>query len=151
MSTKSLVMSFRHLVVFLERLQSYGPLPQSHIELLGNIYHLSSTSNAEIRLRFYQEALLDPVSAVAKEFAPQVINWVVGNDGSGIVKGRMKFCRPMFRATNKVDHDLTVKTFLAHKTSFHPIAQKLSEKASFLLCSHRAKPLTNRKQDLGLA
>ena len=111
-------------------MQSYDALPKSHIELLGNIYRLTDTANSEIRLRFYQEALLDPVSAGAKEFAPPAVNWVVGNDGTGIVKGRMKFCRPIFRDVARVDKDLAVKTYQEYKASFHPIAQKLIEKAS---------------------
>ena len=138
-------------MVFLQHLQSYPALPKGHLAHLGKLYGLSETPNAEIRLRFYELALAEPQSEAARLYAPEALKWVVGDDGTGVIKGRMKFCRPIFRATNKVDHDLTVKTFLAHKTSFHPIAQKLSEKASFLLCSHRAKPLTNRKQDLGLA
>ncbi|KIP01983.1 hypothetical protein PHLGIDRAFT_112533 [Phlebiopsis gigantea 11061_1 CR5-6] len=115
-------------VVFLERLQSYPPLPASHVESLGKLYHLSDTSNAEIRLRFYEVALLDTQSETAKVFAYDALKWVVGEDGTGIIKGRMKFCRPIFRTANKVDHSAAVKTFSSSKTSFHPIAQKLIEK-----------------------
>ncbi|KAJ3533495.1 hypothetical protein NM688_g7274 [Phlebia brevispora] len=115
-------------VVFLQTLETYPPLPSSHIEVLDKIYHLSKITNAEIRLRFYEVALQDPSSAAAKAYAPQALDWVVGEDGTGIVKGRMKFCRPVFLAAGKVDKRLAVKIFEAHKTAFHPIAQKLIEK-----------------------
>lgn len=117
-------------VVFLQTLQSYPPLPTSHIEILDKLYLLSKSSNAEIRLRFYEVAMQAPSSGAAKTYSPDALQWVVGTDGTGIVKGRMKFCRPVFLMASKVDQGLTVRTFRAHKTSFHPIAQKLIEKVS---------------------
>jgi hypothetical protein len=84
-------------VVFLERLQSYAALPSSHILHLSSLYHFSKSSNAEIRLRFYEVALIDPLTPAAKLFASEAAKWVVGEDGTGVVKGRMKFCRPIFR------------------------------------------------------
>ena len=52
-------------------------------------------------------------------------------DGSGVVKGRMKFCRPIFAATGEVNHALAKKTFEKNQPSFHPIAQKLIAKVSW--------------------
>lgn len=118
--------------MFLQHLQSYPALPKAHVARLGKLYGLSETPNAEIRLRFYELALAEPQSETARPYAPEALKWVVGDDGTRVIKGRIKFCRPVFRAANKVDHNLTVKTFLAHKTSFHPIAQKLSEKVTSL-------------------
>lgn len=138
------------LVVFLERLQSYPALPASHVESLGKLYHLSSTSNAEIRLRFYEVALLDPKSETAKVFAYDALKWAVGDDGTGILKGRMKFCRPIFRSASKVDHDAAVKTFLESKTSFHPIAQKLIEKVRVVTGPEGFVLMCADIQDLGL-
>jgi len=115
-------------VVFLEKLQSYPALPGSHVTFLGNLYKLAETTNPEIRLRFYEVAFLDPTSSAAKELAPTAANWVVGHDGSGVVKGRMKFCRPVLRDVNKVDHALAVKVFTGSKDEFHPIARRLIEK-----------------------
>ena len=117
-------------VVFLERLQSYPALPSSHISYLGKLYRLSTIPNAEIRLRFYMVALVDPSSPAAKSFAPEAANWVVGDDDTGVVKGRMKFCRPIFRAVYKVDQRLSVAVFSKSKDAFHPIARKLIEKVS---------------------
>lgn len=118
--------------MFLQTLETYAPLPSSHVDILDKLYRLSDTSNAEIRLRFYEVALQDPTSEAAQEYAPSALNWVVGADGTGIVKGRMKFCRPIFLGASKVDKGLAVETFQANKTSFHPIAQKLIEKVSYL-------------------
>jgi leukotriene-A4 hydrolase len=112
----------------LERLQSYPVLPSPHISHLGSLYRLSSSSNAEIRLRFYEVALADPKSIAAKSFAPEAAKWIVGDDGTGVVKGRMKFCRPVFRAVHKVDPILSVSVFSKSKDAFHPIARKLIEK-----------------------
>jgi len=116
------------IVVFLERLQSYPVLPSPHIAHLGNIYRFSATPNAEIRLRFYTVALTDPSSTGAQSFAPEAAGWVVGDDGTGVVKGRMKFCRPIFKAVYKVDPELSVAVFTKSKDAFHPIARKLIEK-----------------------
>jgi len=116
------------IIVFLERLQSYQVLPSPHISHLGNLYRLSSTSNAEIRTRFYGVALADPKSLAAKSFASDAARWVVGDDGTGVVKGRMKFCRPVFKAVHKVDPELSVAVFSKSKDAFHPIARKLIEK-----------------------
>ncbi|KAH8101514.1 peptidase family M1-domain-containing protein [Cristinia sonorae] len=115
-------------VVFLERLQIYDPLPATHITHLGTLYALSSTPNAEVRQRFYEVALQDSSSPEAKTFAAEAAKWVVGKDGSGVIKGRMKFCRPTFREVAKADRELAVKTFEEHKEEFHPIAQRLIEK-----------------------
>ena len=99
-------------VVFLERLQSYNALPKSHVELLGSLYGLSTSPNAEIRLRFYQVALLDPKSSAAKEFSSAAASWVVGDDETKVLKGRMKFCRPVFRDVASVDRAGYVWEFL---------------------------------------
>ncbi|KAI0825316.1 peptidase family M1-domain-containing protein [Trametes gibbosa] len=115
-------------IVFLERLQSYPALPHTHIQHLGALYAFLSTPNAELRWRFYEVALLDPASAAAREFAPAAAQWVVGNDGTGIVRGRMKFCRPTFRAVARADKALALQVFGQHKLSFHPIARRLIEK-----------------------
>ncbi len=54
------------LVAFLEKLQSYPPLSPSYIQLLGSIYKLAETPNAEVRLRYYRVALSDTASPAAK-------------------------------------------------------------------------------------
>ena len=116
-------------IVFLERLQTFPPLPASHITHLGDLYKVADTANAEIRFRFYGLGLRDP-NSVPEHLALDAARWVVGDDGSGVIKGRAKFCRPVFRAIAKVDRDLAVKYFEKHKAEFHPIARKLIEKVS---------------------
>jgi len=115
-------------VVLLERLQSYPPLPASHTSHLGEIYKFATTSNAEIRFRFYGFALKDPSSPIAKDLALDASRWVTGDDGTGVIKGRGKFCRPTFRAIHSVDKDLAIGYFLKYKDSYHPIVRKLIEK-----------------------
>jgi len=114
-------------VVFLERLQVLPPLPATHITHLGCLYKVADTSNAEIRFRFYGLALRDPTSA-PENLVLDAAKWVVGEDGSGVIKGRAKFCRPVFRSIARIDRDLAVKYFEKHKAEFHPIARKLIEK-----------------------
>ncbi|TDL22284.1 hypothetical protein BD410DRAFT_770293 [Rickenella mellea] len=114
-------------VVFLERLQSYPSLPAAHVNHLGKLYSVATTSNAEIRFRFYELAL-DPSNAGAKSLAQEAAKWVIGDDGTGILKGRMKFCRPVLRAVNRVDPQTAKEAFTKSKMAFHPIARKLIEK-----------------------
>lgn len=119
-------------VVFLEKLESYPPLPSDLTLYLGTIYNLSTTPNAEIRLRFYRVALSDPSSSAAKTLAVDAARWVIGDDGSGVVKGRMKFCRPVLRAVANVERDLAISNWEKAKTEFHPIARKLIEKVNMV-------------------
>ena len=118
-------------IVFLERLQGSPPLPASHIAHLGSLYKVADTLNAEIRFRFYELALRDP-SLAPEHLARDAAKWVVGDDGSGVIKGRAKFCRPVFRSIAKIDKNLAVKYFEKHKDEFHPIARKLIEKVSLI-------------------
>ncbi|KAI0685545.1 peptidase family M1-domain-containing protein [Cytidiella melzeri] len=114
--------------VFLERLQSYPSLPATHVSHLGSLYGLSTTSNVEIRYRFYALALLDTTSDAARLFTPDAIKWVVGEDGTGIIKGRMKFCRPILRAVGGLDKEATVEAYRRNREAFHPIAVKAIDK-----------------------
>ncbi|KAJ7020251.1 peptidase family M1-domain-containing protein [Mycena alexandri] len=115
-------------IVFLERLQALPALPFSHLEHLGTLYGLSSTPNAEVRLRFYALALAPPTSDAAKHFATDAGKWVVGDDGTAVIKGRMKFCRPIFKAVFKVDEKFALELWAKNKEGFHPIARRLIDK-----------------------
>jgi leukotriene-A4 hydrolase len=113
-------------VVFLDRFHfHYKPLPSNLITHLGILYGFATSNNSEIRFRFYALALADPKSDAANSFAIQAARWVVGNDGSGVIQGRMKYCRPVFQDINKVNSDLAKKTFNKWGKFFHPIAQKM--------------------------
>lgn len=122
-------------VVFLERLEGYyEPLPAAHLFHFDQLYGFSMTTSAEIRFRFYTLVLK---SEVAEYFVQGAANWVIGVDDTGVVKGRMKFCRPMFRAISKVNSDLAKSTFTQARMQFHPIAQKLIAQVRILrtLCT----------------
>jgi len=115
-------------VVFLERLATYAHLPSPHLLLLGTLYAFAETQNAEVRLRYYNVALKHAESAAAAALAERAVQWVTGLDGTGVIKGRMKFCRPVFRAVSRVDAVLAQDYFSRTKDAFHPIARKLIEK-----------------------
>ncbi|PPQ82164.1 hypothetical protein CVT24_012554 [Panaeolus cyanescens] len=119
------------IVAFLERLQSFQPLPSPLLAAFKATYnHLAITSNAEIRLRYYQVALADSKSSFAKEEAPEAVKWVTGEDGTGVIKGRMKFCRPTLRIAHKVDgmSDFVKEVWGRKRGEFHPIARRLVDK-----------------------
>lgn len=116
-------------VVFLERLQSLSPLPASHVHHLESTYSFNTSPNAEIRLRWYSLALS---TDVASDYASDAAAWIV--DSKTGLKGRMKFCRPVFRAVNQVNPELARETFKAHASEFHPIARRLIEKVCRSLC-----------------
>ena len=126
--TNPISISYTIVVVFLERLATYAPLPSTHVELLGALYDTATSPNAEIRLRFYNFALKDSQSSAALDFASHALKWVTGRDGTGVIKGRMKFCRPTFRAAGRVNSTLAKEYFVRSKEEFHPIARKLIEK-----------------------
>ncbi|KAJ7719240.1 peptidase family M1-domain-containing protein [Mycena maculata] len=120
-------------VVFLERLQTFPALPLSHLAHLGTLYDLASSPNAEIRLRFYELVLAPPTSEAAAHFVADAGKWVVGDEviggeKTGVIKGRMKFCRPIFKAVFKVDPAFALKLWAEHKNKFHPIARRLIDK-----------------------
>ncbi|KAG1847366.1 peptidase family M1-domain-containing protein [Suillus subluteus] len=109
--------------VFLERLESYNePLPAGHLFHFDKLYAFSKTLGAEIRFRFYALVLK---SQAAMHFVQGAADWVIGADDTGVIKGRMKFCRPVFRVMFKVKPDLAISTFRQAQTQFHPIAQSL--------------------------
>ncbi|KAJ7086015.1 peptidase family M1-domain-containing protein [Mycena belliarum] len=116
------------IVVFLERLHDFPALPVAHIKHLDTVYGVASTPNAEIRLRFYNLALSPPTSEAAVHFAPQAAKWVVGDDGSGVIQGRMKFCRPVLRGVFQANEGLAKDKWEKYKSRFHPIARKLIDK-----------------------
>jgi leukotriene-A4 hydrolase len=104
----------------LEKLEAATPLPASHIHALTDTYKFNNSANAEVGLRWFELALVSPA---ARDYVQDAANWVVDP-----LKGRMKFCRPVFRLVHKVDPDLAKKTFEKHKTAFHPIARRMIAK-----------------------
>lgn len=139
-----------HIAVFLERLETYPALPLDHLRLLDTLYGFSKTTNSEIRMPFYLVMLKDPASPAAKLFAQPVLDWIIGKD-TGIIQGRMKFCRPLFRAANKVDREMTLAAYYSARTLFHPIARKLIEQVCRSNPSIVNDVVIDDRQDLGLS
>ncbi|KAG8823910.1 hypothetical protein FRC19_002883 [Serendipita sp. 401] len=110
------------LIVFLEKLETLEPLPRAHVHALADTYGFNSSKNAEVGLRWFEVALISPA---APDFAQSAADWVVDPTS---LKGRMKFCRPVFKVLYKVDSKLAIKTFEANKTAFHPIARRMIAK-----------------------
>lgn len=125
-SPVAIFLSFLYLkVVFLERLQSLKTLPSSHVHHLTSVYSFNKSTNCDIRLRWYTLALS---SAAGNDFASDAAAWLVDRETG--LKGRMKFCRPIFKAISNVNATLAKETFTAHASEFHPIARRLIEKVS---------------------
>jgi len=64
-------------------------------------------------------------SPAAKDYTKATLDWVVDPKG---LKGRMKYCRPSFKAVYRIDPESAKKTFIAHASEFHPIARQLINK-----------------------
>lgn len=105
------------VVVFLERLHSGPKVPLAITHKLDEVYEFSKASNGEVLLRFFEVAL----EVKGGKYAQQAAEWVKG-------QGRMKFCRTVYRALNKVEPELAKKTFLDNKSFYHPIAAAQIEK-----------------------
>jgi leukotriene-A4 hydrolase len=115
-----------HIVVFLERLGEIGAtaLPKSHIKHLNDVYEFNSTPNVEIRLRWYNFVLKTDAASLYTEDAAA---WLVEPLA---LKGRMKFCRPVFQAIHMVDPKLARSTWIPNAKFFHPIARRLIDKVA---------------------
>jgi len=114
-------------VIFLQRLESYyNPLPSTHLFYLNSLYGFGVTGNAEIRTAFYLLVLREPKSEIAIQSVQSVLDWVDGTE-TGHIQGRMKFCRPLFKAANEVDRNKTIASYCGARTLFHPIARNLIE------------------------
>ncbi|ORY89696.1 peptidase family M1-domain-containing protein [Leucosporidium creatinivorum] len=98
--------------MLLDTLHKYEPFSESAVEAVQKTYGVNKTSNPEIKLRWLLFALK---SGFYKEEAAK---WVQG-------QGRMKYCRPTYKALAKVDYELAKKTFLDAESFYHPIARDM--------------------------
>ncbi|KAM0285659.1 hypothetical protein ACHAQH_001365 [Verticillium albo-atrum] len=105
-------------LVFLEAVEKFDePLTPERSEIMGRTYALASSQNAELKSAYYKIALQ------AKDTtAYQGVTELLG------VVGRMKYVRPLYRALNKVDRDLALKTFEKNRDFYHPICKGMVEK-----------------------
>ena len=105
-------------LVFLETVQQFETsLTADRAELLGKVYDIASSKNVELKSAFYL------IAVKANERA----SCIGAAELLGTV-GRMKYVRPLFRALEKVDRDLALKTFESHKDFYHPICRGMVEK-----------------------
>ncbi len=105
-------------LVLLGTLQDFPePLTVEQSQELGKTYNLLATQNVELKTAYYLIALQAKDTGTYQGVA----------DLLGSV-GRMKFVRPLFRALNKVDRDLAVRTFEKNKDFYHPICRAMAEK-----------------------
>jgi len=93
------------------------PLSAERSQELGTAYGLVESQNVELKTAFYLIALRSQDRASYQGVA----------DLLGSV-GRMKFVRPLYRALNKVDRSLAVKTFEKNRDFYHPICRAMVEK-----------------------
>lgn len=108
-------------VTFLDALTSLcddrnEPLSLTTIQIMNDAYDMQQCKNSEILHRFCMLA----VAAGDKEIIPTVIRFIT-------TQGRMKFVRPLYRALYKSEmgKEIAVKTFLANREFYHPIAAKM--------------------------
>lgn len=116
------------VVVFLEALHSGPKLSTDLTSQLDTFYSFSDQVNSEIRLRFYEVALEDAKTKYKQEAA----DWVAK-------QGRMKYCRVLYRALNKVDAELAKTTFIKNRSFYHPIAAAMIASVSFSVSRSGAK------------
>lgn len=104
--------------MFLEKVQTFDPpLPAERARELGAAYRLHESKNVELLSAYYLIAL---GSKDSQEYggAAELLGKV----------GRMKFVRPLYRALNKVDRALALRTFEKHRNFYHPICLGMVEK-----------------------
>ncbi|KAF4786075.1 leukotriene A-4 hydrolase/aminopeptidase [Colletotrichum scovillei] len=105
-------------LVLLETIEKFpSPLSADRAKLLGTVYDLVSSRNAELKTAYYKIALAAEDSS-AYQGAAELLGHV----------GRMKFVRPLFRSLNKVDRELALKTFEKNRDFYHPICRGMVEK-----------------------
>lgn len=138
--------------VLLDLIGESAPYPSVVVKRLDEVYGIHGTENAEIRLRFYVIALRsgkDYAEKAASESRAlwrlitraDVAEWVIN-------KGRMKFCRPIFRLLLDVDPELARRTFKEH-ASFYVSHIDGNDQASKLIGQH---PIARKQiaKDLGV-
>ncbi|CEQ42029.1 SPOSA6832_03799 [Sporobolomyces salmonicolor] len=106
--------SATQFVLFMETMGTYPSFEKERhaVEALDRAYGVMANKNPEIKLRWFLFVLK------AGMYSEQAAAWVK-------TVGRMKYVRPIYRALDKVDHELAKKTFLASAKLLHPIARQL--------------------------
>jgi len=92
------------------------PLSLETIQSMKEAYTMQQCKNSEVLHRFCMLA----IASGDVDIIPTVIRFIT-------TQGRMKFVRPLYRALYKSDmgKDVALKTFLANREFYHPIAAKM--------------------------
>ncbi|KAL2912780.1 Leucyl aminopeptidase yscIV [Polyrhizophydium stewartii] len=106
-------------VMFLEKLSQKPTFTVSTLEAMDRIYDLTSITNCEVRLRWQLLCLQSGMESIfphVTAFASSV--------------GRMKYVRPLYRELYKCKNgaELAKKTFLEHRSFYHPICASMVAK-----------------------
>jgi leukotriene-A4 hydrolase len=107
------------IVCFLDALQvesATTPLRISTLLEMDELYHLASSTNSEILMRYCELA----IRAEDASILPIAIRFIT-------TQGRMKFVRPLYKLLyqSEMGNELAVTTFLQHKDFYHPICAKM--------------------------
>ncbi|KAI5474814.1 hypothetical protein MNV49_002391 [Pseudohyphozyma bogoriensis] len=105
--------SANQVSLFLDTVVGYPAFARDAIDEMEAVYAFNESGNPEIKLRWYSLALKGGLYTV------EAAKWVE-------TAGRMKYCRPIYKAINRVDPALAKKTFLESGVHFlHPIAKRM--------------------------
>jgi leukotriene-A4 hydrolase len=107
------------IVCFLDALHvetSGVPLRISTLREMDELYHLASSKNSEILMRYCELA----IPAEDARILPIATRFIT-------TQGRMKFVRPLYKLLyqSEMGRELAVSTFLQHKDFYHPICAKM--------------------------
>ena len=89
------------LVVFLDKVESFDPLPSGHVEFLERTYGIDKTENAEIKLRFYQIALKSGPRYAEKAAGESRVLLLANLDSLGDKQGADEVLPPNIQATEQ--------------------------------------------------
>ncbi|KAJ3285879.1 putative leukotriene A-4 hydrolase (LTA-4 hydrolase) (Leukotriene A(4) hydrolase) [Borealophlyctis nickersoniae] len=106
-------------MMFLEKLLQKKPLPHHTLKSIDAAYDLTPVKNAEIRFRWQWLCLM----ADYEDIFGEVVAFITS-------VGRMKFVRPLYRQLSKCKNgaQLARKTFLEHRSFYHPICATMVAK-----------------------
>ncbi|PGH14820.1 leukotriene A-4 hydrolase [Helicocarpus griseus UAMH5409] len=109
------------LVVFLEQVLLFEkPLTAEQSLLMGDVYGLAKSENAEVSNLYFQVGLKAGDRSVIEPTATLLASI-----------GRMKYVRPLYRALEKLDRNVAIEIFEKNRDFYHPICRGLVKKDLF--------------------
>ncbi|KKZ59642.1 leukotriene A-4 hydrolase [[Emmonsia] crescens] len=109
------------LVVFLEQVLLFEkPLSAEQSKLMGDVYGLVKSENAEVSNLYFQVGLKAGDKGIIEPTATLLASI-----------GRMKYVRPLYRALEKLDRNIAIEIFEKNKDFYHPICRNLVKKDLF--------------------